>query len=83
MHTLLQPRFTFSRLQLLRSDACPRPRVVRVMPNTPCAIGEAATTACKGTYATEDDLELAMAIFNPLGEILKIPESQMDGTLNL
>eukprot|EP01138_Halocafeteria_seosinensis_P003052 gb/GECG01003119.1/.p1 GENE.gb/GECG01003119.1/~~gb/GECG01003119.1/.p1 ORF type:complete len:304 (+),score=32.73 gb/GECG01003119.1/:1-912(+) len=67
----------------LRSNKLQKPRVIRVMPNTPCAVGEGAFTACKGTHATDEDLELALELLSPLGEVLPIPESLMDAATGL
>lgn len=33
-------------------------RIVRVMPNTPCLVGETAAAMCLGGVATEADAEL-------------------------
>lgn len=66
-------------MQFLRSDTLKQPRVIRIMPNTPCAVGEGAFAACKGTHATDEDLSLALEVLSPLGEVLPIPESLMDG----
>jgi pyrroline-5-carboxylate reductase len=37
-------------------DALPAARVVRVMPNLPCQVGEGMSVICGGTFATSDDL---------------------------
>ena len=37
----------------------PDARIIRVMPNTPCLVGEMAAGYCAGTGVTSDDLALA------------------------
>ncbi len=53
-------------------------RVVRVMPNTPCGIGEGMTALCAGAGAATDDLTLARSLFGGLGETVDLPEELMD-----
>ena len=38
-------------------------RVVRAMPNTPLLVGQGAVGLCRGAHATDDDLQLACALF--------------------
>jgi len=52
--------------------------VVRVMPNTPCLIGQGASAVAAGSQASERDLEVVMGIFNCLGIVVKIDEKYMD-----
>jgi pyrroline-5-carboxylate reductase len=59
---------------------CP---VVRAMPNTPCAIGQGATVICRGPGAEADHMELARAIFTPLGAVLELDEKHMDTVTGL
>lgn len=59
---------------------CP---VVRVMPNTPAAIGQGMTVACKGALAQDAHIELARAIFTPLGRFLSLEEKQMNAVTGL
>ena len=42
-------------------------RVVRVMPNTPALVLEGASALCRGSLATDDDMEKAVAIFDAVG----------------
>jgi hypothetical protein len=43
-------------------------RVVRVMPNTPCLIGAAASTYVMGSHADEEDKEKVDALMSSVGE---------------
>lgn len=55
-------------------------RVVRVMPNLPCMIGEgvsAISLGAPGTGATEDDSALAHELFSALGAVVRVEEAQM------
>ncbi|MEO0649284.1 MAG: pyrroline-5-carboxylate reductase [Planctomycetota bacterium] len=58
-------------------------RVVRAMPNTPCLIGEGMTVVSGGSAATEEDTELALELFLPLGRALCLDESHMDAVTGL
>ena len=55
-----------------------RPRVVRVMPNTPALVGEGISAVCKGRYATLKDLKTAGEIFSSVGEAVNIGEKYFD-----
>lgn len=67
----------------LRTDACPRPRVVRIMPNTPALIGEGMAGICGGAHTGEEDLELPLRIFRAVGEAAKVEESMMNAVTAL
>jgi pyrroline-5-carboxylate reductase len=58
-------------------------RVVRVMPNTPCLIGEAASTYVMGTHAREEDQEKVDALMSSVGMAVRIDEWQMDAATGL
>lgn len=53
-------------------------RVVRVMPNTPMLVQEGMSGVCKGTYATEEDVEFVMKLLSNIGKVIQIEESQID-----
>jgi len=48
------------------------------MPNTPAVVGRAVTGISAGTRSSDDDLALAVALFETVGEVLVVPEAQMD-----
>ena len=52
--------------------------VLRSMPNTPAIVGRGVTGLAAGTRSTADDLALVRALFETVGEVLEIPESQID-----
>ena len=55
------------------------PRVVRVMPNTPCVVGEAASAACAGSAASEEDVRFVMRLMQSTGLCARVAnESLMD-----
>jgi len=53
-------------------------RVVRVMPNTPCLVGEMAAGYSFGRKATEEDAALVEKLLGRAGLLVKLPESQLD-----
>jgi pyrroline-5-carboxylate reductase len=60
-----------------------RARVVRSMPNTPaiCLAGASAISA--GTHATEDDMQIARTLFEAVGRVVTLDESQLDAVTGL
>jgi pyrroline-5-carboxylate reductase len=52
--------------------------VVRSMPNTPAIVGKAVTGISPGTRTDPDDLALVRALFETVGEVVEVPESQLD-----
>jgi pyrroline-5-carboxylate reductase len=52
-------------------------RLIRVMPNIAAAVKEAATAIAAGKHASEDDIKLAMTIFNSIGKTVFIPENYL------
>ncbi|MFC9917536.1 pyrroline-5-carboxylate reductase [Agromyces binzhouensis] len=52
--------------------------VVRTMPNTPAVVGRAVTGVSAGTRSSEDDLALVVSLFETVGDVLVVPESQLD-----
>lgn len=55
-----------------------KPRVIRVMPNTPALVREGISAVCKGRYATAKDLEAADEIFSSVGETINLNEKYFD-----
>ena len=56
---------------------------IRVMPNTPCSVGECAAAYSLGTYSTQDHQKKCEAIFNSVGTVCQVSESIMDGVTGL
>jgi pyrroline-5-carboxylate reductase len=52
--------------------------VIRSMPNTPAVVGRAVTGVSSGTRSSDADLALAVSLFETVGEVLVVPESQLD-----
>ena len=52
--------------------------VVRSMPNTPSLVGRGVTGLSAGSRATDGDMELVRAVFSTVGEVLVVPEEQLD-----
>jgi pyrroline-5-carboxylate reductase len=57
--------------------------VVRVMTNTPALVDEAMTAISAGAHANSDHLALAEELFTPLGQTIRVPESQQDAVTAL
>jgi len=52
-------------------------RLIRVMPNIAAAVKEAATAVAAGKHASEEDIKLAMTIFESIGRCVFIPENYL------
>ncbi|ACZ29438.1 pyrroline-5-carboxylate reductase [Xylanimonas cellulosilytica DSM 15894] len=52
-----------------------RQPVVRVMPNTPAAIGAGMSAVSRGTHATDDDVALVLAVLEGTGDAVEVPEA--------
>jgi len=61
----------------------PAARVVRAMPNTPALVLAGATALAPGARASAADMVLAREIFASVGEVVEVPESQMDAVTAL
>ncbi|OEH84414.1 pyrroline-5-carboxylate reductase [Desulfuribacillus stibiiarsenatis] len=57
--------------------------VIRTMPNTSSAICESATGICKGKYVNAETLHIAEKIFETIGKVAVVEESQMDAVTGL
>lgn len=57
--------------------------VVRVMSNTPVLVDEAMSVISAGAHASEEHLKRTEELLNPVGKVLRIPESQQDAATAL
>lgn len=56
----------------------PTVSVLRSMPNTPAVVGRAVTGLSAGTRSSEADLALVRSLFETVGTVVEVPESQLD-----
>ncbi|MBV8967221.1 MAG: pyrroline-5-carboxylate reductase, partial [Mycobacteriaceae bacterium] len=52
--------------------------VIRVMPNAPIVVGAGISAMAKGRFATQEQLKDVSAVFDAVGGVLTVPESQLD-----
>ncbi|CAN5862292.1 pyrroline-5-carboxylate reductase [soil metagenome] len=52
--------------------------VIRVMPNAPALVGAGVSALATGRFATAEQLKEASALFDCVGGVLTVPESQLD-----
>ena len=57
--------------------------VVRVMSNTAVFVDEAMSAISAGTHATADHMKLTEELLAPVGEVIRVPESQLDAVTAL
>lgn len=67
----------------LESGLGPSARVIRVMPNTPCLVGQGASAFALGSRATPADSELVQSLLNTVGVALAVPEHLLDAVTGL
>jgi pyrroline-5-carboxylate reductase len=71
---------TLGRLaELLGADV----RLVRVMPNTPCLVGQGASAFCLGREATAADAALVEQLLGAVGKAYQVEERLMDAVTGL
>jgi pyrroline-5-carboxylate reductase len=71
---------TISKLEALLPAGA---RVIRVMPNTPALVGEAASAFALGKSATAADGELAIKLLSAVGVALQVKENLLDAVTGL
>jgi len=70
-------------LQALQAQLQPGARVIRVMPNLPCLVGECAAGFCRGAHATAADSKLVGGLLGTVGRAEEVPEKLMDAVTGL
>ena len=58
-------------------------RLIRVMPNTPCLIGQGACGISAGSNATASDVELICTLLSTVGLVEQVPERLLDAVTGL
>jgi pyrroline-5-carboxylate reductase len=64
-------------------DKLNKSRVIRVMPNTPCLVGEMAAGFAVGKNAKDKDIKLVANILNSAGKAFVVCESMLDAVTGL
>jgi pyrroline-5-carboxylate reductase len=59
-------------------SALPAARVIRVMPNLPCTVGEGMSVFCAGSKATPTDKQKTEKLLGSFGKVLQLPEEAFD-----
>ena len=57
--------------------------VIRVMPNTPCLVGQGMAAIARGKHATDEHAQTVLRIFNATGKAITVPEYQLDAVTAL
>jgi pyrroline-5-carboxylate reductase len=70
-------------VRITNIEAVTPARVMRVMTNTPSAIGRAASALAVGTRTTSEDREKVRAILNAIGIAVEVDEDQIDAVTAL
>jgi pyrroline-5-carboxylate reductase len=63
--------------------ALPGSRVIRTMPNTPALVGAGMTALATGNRATPEDTDLALELFEVVGQAAVVEERLMDAVTGL
>ena len=71
------------RLEVLAKGLGPEVRLVRVMPNTPCLVGQGACAYCLASEATDDDARLVEGLLGAVGICYRVEEKLMDAVTGL
>lgn len=70
-------------VERLRNMINGTPRILRLLPNTPAMVFEGAFAICSDNDFTEEELEIAKAIYGAIGIIEMIPEHLIDAACAL
>jgi len=58
--------------------AMPGARIVRVMPNLPCVVGEGMSAFCAAAGASDEDVARVRALLGAFGKVIELPEDRFD-----
>jgi pyrroline-5-carboxylate reductase len=72
-----------TRLATLEKGLGENLRFVRVMPNTPCLIGQGASAFCLGRNASKEDGELVQQLLSAVGLAVAVEEKMLDAVTGL
>lgn len=70
-------------LAVLKEAAGDDAHLIRVMPNTPCLVGESASAMCLGGKANEQDGEAVQTLFAAVGKIFTVDEKLLSAVTGL
>ncbi len=70
-------------LATLAKGLPPGTAVIRVMPNTPALVLQGASALARGAGVSNDQMELAMALFRSVGKAIEVDEKLMDAVTGL
>jgi len=65
-------------LQTFADVLGPDARVIRSMPNTPSTVRKGVTGLAAGAAVSDDDLAVVRRLFETVGAVVEVPESQID-----
>lgn len=64
-------------------ETLPNNPVIRAMPNTPAVVSQAMSVICPGKLATDADMSFAQALFQSVGQCIKLDEHHFDAVTGL
>src|SRR5437016_3324239 len=70
-------------IRIAQMEAVTPARIMRVLTNTPSAIGRAASAVAGGSRATDQDREKIRAMFSAIGFAVQVDDDQMDAVTAL
>lgn len=70
-------------LESLKDAAGEDAKIIRVMPNTPCLVGETASAMCLGGKADDADAEVVKKLFDAVGTIYRVDEKMFSAVTGL
>ncbi len=70
-------------ISFYEKNLSPKIRFARVMPNTPCLVGEAASGFALNANATSKDGEIVKSLLSTVGIAFELPENQLDAVTGL
>jgi pyrroline-5-carboxylate reductase len=80
----VKPMYVASVLSEVEAAVPDSVAVIRSMPNTPAIVGRAVTGLSRGSRASQEQLTLATSLFETVGQVVVLPEEQIDalGTIS-
>ncbi|MGM0652470.1 MAG: pyrroline-5-carboxylate reductase [Bacillota bacterium] len=70
-------------INYIESCLFPGTKIIRLMPNTPCLIGEGVIIISAGDIVAEDERREVESMLKPLGTTIRMPEKLMDAATGL